>query len=1016
MATITSAQNGNWEDTSTWQGGVVPSTGDKARILNNHIVTINGDVDVGDGSNQGLEIGQGTLKFNRSNDITLQVTGNLYADDLGVLDMGTPEDPCLGNIEIQLNKTGIDNYGVYFQRNCEMYIHGKIRTTNSDVNAVNGSILSVDDTTGWEVGDEIVVASIANRDQPHQTTISAISGNNVTLSSLPSWTIYPECPIGNKTKNILFTQHPSAPTNRTVMRIQNLLSNAMFDVRHFRIHNLGSAGTPSNVNNVFQGALNLHGAGRNTSYVFSDISITSDFGGPRGIDLNSYRDSTGTYQNFLICLSVTNSYLLRTRSGSTLDFKDMVVYDGVQIQSSWSQGSSGVSFTRCKFLHRRSSVGITITGISMTFQDCLFACSSEDFAPLQATDVGLLTLNNCEIGKTDGNWNIDYTRGIDSSGSGYNCNVNAADNTYGMSSGFNVIDFTGSSSILQNSTSSYVDDINYNQTGLNRVARTTGIKTQKTDVKLLGGNAIEFKTNENTNPLTQTYRALIPSGVTCTVAGYYRKENGYTGTNPTIKVTSESGINQSEELTGGSNQWHMFEIDVTQNTGSDEFISIEYSASSSTDELSYLDSLFLYSYGYTNIPSMTPAVTVNSSLLLGSILENSLVTQDESTASSHTGITITRHVTPITWNGKQFSITIEGNLSVNPNLTMEDIQHYLYYNFNRAQSFGGLNSGFEWNDIFPLGRTETVEFDSEGVRVVDENENFFRGVTRMQSNDGSYYVSPVLRQLTTSGLITNSRVQVYNVTTDTELYNQTYLEDLNIEYEEGVGISSGDTIRFRITYANGTNYKEPIEINAIASAGGVSILVSQQDWTPVNALGIDGSTITEYSTDFVNIQIDINDLDNRTTKKRLVAWYAYVLYSSSQALNDFFGGLTIEDEVNYKVNTDIVSLQLENIKSEPLIFTDSDTRLYSSDGSSLLATTGGSIFMDSGKVFIDNIEVDTTLSNLSKATLNRTKMDTSTNTLIVYEGDGTTVAFEYDLKDNLGNSSSTNVYERVPKE
>ena len=46
MATITAAQTGDWSDTSTWTGGVLPGADDTARIDNDYVVTIDQDITV----------------------------------------------------------------------------------------------------------------------------------------------------------------------------------------------------------------------------------------------------------------------------------------------------------------------------------------------------------------------------------------------------------------------------------------------------------------------------------------------------------------------------------------------------------------------------------------------------------------------------------------------------------------------------------------------------------------------------------------------------------------------------------------------------------------------------------------------------------------------------------------------------------------------------------------------------------------------------------------------------------
>lgn len=54
------------------------------------------------------------------------------------------------------------------------------------------------------------------------------------------------------------------------------------------------------------------------------------------------------------------------------------------------------------------------------------------------------------------------------------------------------------------------------------------------------------------------------------------------------------------------------------------------------------------------------------------------------------------------------------------------------------------------------------------------------------------------------------------------------------------------------------------------------------------------------------------------------------------------------------------------------------------------------------------------LNNGLKSLLNRAKINSSTNQLEVYESDGTTLAFSFDLKDITGSPTATGATERVP--
>lgn len=125
------------------------------------------------------------------------------------------------------------------------------------------------------------------------------------------------------------------------------------------------------------------------------------------------------------------------------------------------------------------------------------------------------------------------------------------------------------------------------------------------------------------------------------------------------------------------------------------------------------------------------------------ILVDSNVTQSESVAQNHTGISVTDHGgSPVSWNGKSFGITVTGDLSVNSGLSIDDIKHYLHYHLSQTSSFEGKASGLDWHNLCPMSKNETENGDYggtiKGVRVVDQSGNPFPGFTRMQADDGTY--------------------------------------------------------------------------------------------------------------------------------------------------------------------------------------------------------------------------------------------------------------------------------------
>ena len=114
-----------------------------------------------------------------------------------------------------------------------------------------------------------------------------------------------------------------------------------------------------------------------------------------------------------------------------------------------------------------------------------------------------------------------------------------------------------------------------------------------------------------------------------------------------------------------------------------------------------------------------------------------------------------------------------------------------------------------------------------------------------------------------------------------------------------------------------------------------SLLVSQKDLTPYSSLGADGSTVTEYNIDSNtgNLEIDANDTDCFSSKRRLVARY-YYLITTAEGINRYVNAIVLEDEANAIIDRTITNLTVDNVGNCTLNLTDSDFRLYTSDGSS----------------------------------------------------------------------------------
>lgn len=208
-----------------------------------------------------------------------------------------------------------------------------------------------------------------------------------------------------------------------------------------------------------------------------------------------------------------------------------------------------------------------------------------------------------------------------------------------------------------------------------------------------------------------------------------------------------------------------------------------------------------------------------------------------------------------------------------------------------------------------------------------------------------------------SNIIAGSRIRVFNVTTDTEIANEIVSGTTwTYAYDEGADFTDGDIINVRLARCTGATATIGYEGTAVAGSTGWSLFADQADDTVYNTNGVDGTTITEFTFDYPNVQVDINDPDGTTSLTRLYAWWANER-TTVDGIRTLIGGLIAEDPANYKVISSRIDLKLDNTSSSGVIFIG-DLRLYRDDGAAPVVsstTGGGSITLYAGKVYTVNV-------------------------------------------------------------
>jgi len=315
-----------------------------------------------------------------------------------------------------------------------------------------------------------------------------------------------------------------------------------------------------------------------------------------------------------------------------------------------------------------------------------------------------------------------------------------------------------------------------------------------------------------------------------------------------------------------------------------------------------------------------------------------------------------------------------------------------------------LNGGkFDCDIVYDSGAGTTItnvvhtgsfDFTTAGTYTIDggsldEITNSSGGAVNLNLNNGASVTTNTGPNITLASpvdiiapnILTGSRVQLYNVTKDAELDNSvasgSYSLTVNLA---DASIDDGDTVRLRATYQSGVTAKAELETSGVISASGLSFVNTQVDNDVYNAYGVDGSTITEFSFDSGNIEVDINDSDNTTEIQRLACWEAY-FETTEQGIRDFFGCIDWESLNSVQIVTSMCDLTLDNTKASPLLMTGG--RLYRSDGATVISSTSNSIQIDYEPVYIGNADditdikatIDTNLDVVLSTRASQTSVD-----------------------------------------
>lgn len=225
MAAITSngTGGGNWSATASWTGAAVPIEGDTAIIQNGDTITIDQSITVGaDSATAAIDVASGgklEVLHSVAADYTLTCKGDLKTSSGGTIEFGTVANPIPSTriFTVKLNYSASLAEGKYgLLNNGDMVMQGASKTPHtlltSDLSAT-GTVWTVGDTTNWEAGDKVAIASTTRTYSQHEQEViqTVDSGTQITcvagVTNAHSGTSPTQAEVINLTRNIVITSY-----------------------------------------------------------------------------------------------------------------------------------------------------------------------------------------------------------------------------------------------------------------------------------------------------------------------------------------------------------------------------------------------------------------------------------------------------------------------------------------------------------------------------------------------------------------------------------------------------------------------------------------------------------------------------------------------------------------------------------------------------------------------------------------------------------------------------------------
>lgn len=880
--------------------GIAQAVPTGALIVNcGHVITLEAnhvwgdDVSSGNTATSNGIVVSGTLRAARNISQSLTARGTVFVTTGGTFDYG-----CYGDIipdgvlaELVINDSPSLGFGEHMvvarnQSSVSWKIRGIRKTRNTRLTSAiqaGATTIEVADGAGWRVGDRVAIAS-PNELRANAQVVSLAAGSGTSWTVSPAITIARDANtlVGNLGGNVIIRSYSTSP-GAFVAESGGSVPAVQIDIGDFRAQNIGANGVGW-VGFAGTPAYSAFGLVLKT-FPQSRIIRSAAFetvGGSNSSSL-SVDEASLAVHGAVDCafLSSTGAFYVGNMCSAT--YRNCVVYSATNVLV--HQGGPLKSL----LIEGGESWADSFTTLDSSYSGIVRDHVTRMSGRFVRQRLGAMRMESCSI--LCAGISTSFVSGASGGVTFANCDFSAG--------AFSINNLSGSQP--DQFQVSVLSNINGNASD-NRVLGY--FQTTQSDTSVRRRSTYSVRISPTIANTETVYSFTIPAteGVAQSIIGALRF-NASHGTNfPTRITLSGQGVSQSFTAPATADQWHVFQFGFTP-TGTGDITATVFVRSMSTAGSAWLDGIYHFPmtqsvrhFGRQWLPQASQPIDARISLSEAAAL-----------------------ALPVAVNHGAQTITVSGPVTARQ--VFEACMADLCQTANQGVP---VHISSATGDTFAT--TYAVVFTGSGAI------------------DGAYTdAGGVQIRIAAPGLVSGSRVQVFNITDGVELFNGVLA---------GAGLSLPATwtadkvIRLRAEHST----KLPLETIGILSSSGLTLLDVQADDTVYADNGIDGATVTEFSPDIPNIQIDLNDPDGVTSVRRLYAWFQHYQTTAAGIASPLFGAMTAIDSANYVVDQSKANILLDNVSATPVRIVDG--YLTRRDGSTIIASTSGSIQMDPGKAYV----------------------------------------------------------------